>query len=209
MQPFILLASGSPRRHEILNQLGIPHGILHVPSPEGEDEPVLPGERPEDYVRRTAREKAQRAAAWLAGGGRPAKIPDHWPGHWAQAPILCADTTVILDDRILGKPVDARDAATMLAKLSGRRHAVHTAVVLASGGGLHEAVSVSEVEFRALSDQDIREYCASGEPMGKAGSYAIQGLAAAFIRHLSGSHSGVMGLPAFETAELLAGCNRP
>lgn len=203
MYPFILLASGSPRRHEILDQLSIPHGILRVPSPEGEDEPVLPGERPEDYVRRTAREKAQRASAWLVGGGQPAQVPDHWPGRWAQAPILCADTTVILDGQILGKPVDTQDAAAMLARLSGRRHSVHTAVVLASGGKLDEIVSISEVEFCTLSHQDIREYCASGEPMGKAGSYAIQGLAAAFIRHLSGSHSGVMGLPAFETTELL------
>jgi septum formation protein len=203
MYPFILLASGSPRRHEILDQLGIPHGILRVPSPEGEDEPVLPNERPEDYVRRTALEKAQRAFAWLSGGGRPAHVPDHWPDIWAYAPILCADTTVILDSQILGKPVDAQDAAAMLAKLSGRRHAVHTAVVLASDGRLDDIVSISEVEFRTLSSHDIDEYCASGEPMGKAGSYAIQGRAAAFIRHMSGSHSGVMGLPAFETTELL------
>ncbi|HEX2518915.1 MAG TPA: Maf family protein [Castellaniella sp.] len=203
MHPFILLASGSPRRHEILDQLDISHGILRVPSPEGEDEPVLPDERPEDYVRRTAREKAQRAFAWLSGGGRPEHVPDHWPDHWAHAPILCADTTVILDGQILGKPVDAQDAAAMLAKLSGRRHAVHTAVVLAADGRLDEIVSISEVEFGTLSSHDIREYCASGEPMGKAGSYAIQGRAAAFIRHMSGSHSGVMGLPAFETTELL------
>ncbi|MGS1115923.1 Maf family protein [Castellaniella sp. UC4442_H9] len=205
MHPFILLASGSPRRHEILDQLDIAHGILRVPSPQGEDEPSLPGERPEDYVRRTALEKAQRARAWLAKGGKPEQIPEQWPGNWSEAPILCADTTVILDGQVLGKPVDLSDAAAMLAKLSGRHHVVHTAVVVAAHGELRETVSVSEVTFRPLSVQDIRDYCSSGEPLGKAGSYAIQGRAAAFIRHLSGSHSGVMGLPAFETTELLRG----
>lgn len=128
---FILLASASPRRHEILDQLGIAHGILEVPPPDGEDEPQWPGEPATEYVRRTAREKAQRAVAWLTSGGHPGTIPETWPQDWAAAPILCADTTVILDDTVLGKPIDAVDAAAMLRRLSGRRHAVHTAVVAA------------------------------------------------------------------------------
>lgn len=203
MPSFILLASASPRRHEILDQLGIAHGILRVPPPEGEDEPLLPGEAAADYVRRTARDKARQALAWLAAGGRPTDIPATWPEDWAQAPILCADTTVILDGDVLGKPADAADAAAMLRRLSGRTHQVHTAVVLASQGRLLEACQISQVGFQDLSDADIQQYCASGEPFGKAGSYAIQGRAAAFITHLSGSHSGVMGLPAHETAQLL------
>ncbi|MBV2182468.1 MAG: Maf family nucleotide pyrophosphatase [Castellaniella sp.] len=200
---FILLASASPRRHEILDQLGIRHGILDVPAPEGEDEPQWPGEPAVEYVRRTAREKAQRSVAWLAAGGRPAKIPEDWPEDWASAPILCADTTVILDGSALGKPADAADAAATLGRLSGRLHNVHTAVVVAFQGRLIEGTSVSEVWFQPLSTDDIARYCASGEPFGKAGSYAIQGRAAAFITHLSGSHSGVMGLPAHETVQLL------
>lgn len=200
---FILLASASPRRHEILDQLGIAHGVLRVPPPEGEDEPRLPGEAAADYVRRTARDKARQALVWLAGGGRPDPVPEAWPRDWVRAPILCADTTVILDGDVLGKPADADDAAAMLRRLSGRTHQVHTAVVLAAAGRLLEACQISQVGFQDLSDADIRQYCASGEPFGKAGSYAIQGRAAAFITHLSGSHSGVMGLPAHETAQLL------
>jgi len=200
---FILLASASPRRHEILNQLGIGHGVLRVPPPQGEDEPRLPGEAAADYVRRTARDKARQALAWLAAGGRPERIPADWPEAWAQAPILCADTTVILDGDVLGKPADADDAAAMLRRLSGRAHQVHTAVALSAGGRLLEACQISQVGFQTLSDADIQQYCASGEPFGKAGSYAIQGRAAAFITHLSGSHSGVMGLPAHETTQLL------
>lgn len=200
---FILLASASPRRHEILNQLGVAHGILRVPAPEGEDEPQLPGEPPEDYVRRTARDKARHALQWLATGGRPAAVPADWPSHWAQSPVLCADTTVILDGDILGKPADSADAAAMLRRLSGRIHHVHTAVVLVAGGQWQEACQISEVCFQALTDADIAQYCATGEPLGKAGSYAIQGRAAAFVSRLSGSHSGVMGLPAHETMGLL------
>jgi septum formation protein len=206
MPPFILLASASPRRHEILDQLAIPHGILRVPSPEGEDEPRLPGEPAADYVRRTAREKAERAVSWLASGARPAPLPDAWPADWRGAPILCADTTVILEGDILGKPRDAADAADMLRRLSGRSHEVHTAVTLACRGSLHEAVSISTVRFQTLTEADIEDYVAGGEPFGKAGGYAIQGRAAAFIAHLEGSHSGVMGLPAHETVRLLTRC---
>lgn len=201
---FILLASASPRRHEILDQLAIPHGILRVPAPEGEDEPQLPGEAAADYVRRTARDKAEHAVRWLAAGGQPDPLPGSWPTRWRDAPILCADTTVILEGDVLGKPRDAADAAAMLRRLSDRAHAVHTAVVLAHRGTFHEAVSISTVHFQPLTDADIEAYIASGEPFGKAGSYAIQGLAAAFVAHLAGSHSGVMGLPAHETFRLLA-----
>ncbi|MGB6242035.1 MAG: Maf family protein [Castellaniella sp.] len=200
---FVLLASASPRRHDILNQLGVVHGVLRVPAPVGEDEPRLPGEAPADYVRRTARDKARQALAWLAADGRPDDIPLDWPQDWAQAPILCADTTVILDDDVLGKPADALQAAAMLRRLSGRTHHVHTAVVLAAHGHLLETCQISEVRFQPLDDADIEQYCATGEPFGKAGSYAIQGRAAAFVTHLSGSHSGVMGLPAHDTMHLL------
>ncbi|WP_323012612.1 Maf family protein [Castellaniella sp.] len=200
---FILLASASPRRHEILDLLGITHGILRVPAPEGPDEPQLVGETAEDYVRRTARDKAVQAMQWLAAGGAPPDIPSNWPVDWRQAPILCADTTVILDGDVLGKPVDLDDAGAMLRRLSGRTHQVHTAVVLAVHGQLHETCQVSQVSFQILNAQEITQYCATHEPLGKAGSYAIQGRAAAFITHLSGSHSGVMGLPAHETLQLL------
>jgi septum formation protein len=203
MPAFVLLASASPRRHEILDQLGIAHGVLRVPPPEGEDEPRIPGETAEDYVRRTARDKARQAMEWLAGDGRPDPVPDAWPAAWAAAPILCADTTVILDGDVLGKPADAADAAATLARLSGRTHQVHTAVAVAFEGRILEALQVSEVRFQRLDARDIDRYCASGEPFGKAGSYAIQGRAAAFVEHLSGSHSGVMGLPAHETVQLL------
>jgi septum formation protein len=203
MPPFVLLASASPRRHEILDQLGIAHGVLRVPPPEGEDEPRIPGETAEDYVRRTARDKALQALDWLAGGGRPEPVPAAWPADWATAPILCADTTVILDGDVLGKPADAADAAATLARLSGRTHQVHTAVAVAFGNRILETRQVSEVRFQVLDARDIERYCATGEPFGKAGSYAIQGRAAAFVAHLSGSHSGVMGLPAHETVQLL------
>ncbi|WP_323017262.1 Maf family protein [Castellaniella sp.] len=206
---FVLLASASPRRHEILDQLGVRHGILRVPPPAGEDEPRLPDESAADYVRRTARDKAQQALAWLAAGGRPGSIPADWPQGWEQTPILCADTTVILDDDVLGKPADAVQAAAMLRRLSGRTHQVHTAVVLAAGGRLLETCQISEVRFQALHAADIAQYCATGEPFGKAGSYAIQGRAAAFITHLSGSHSGVMGLPAHDTMRLLQQASAP
>lgn len=194
----LYLASASPRRHEILNQLGIAHQVLHVPAPEGEDEPQWPNETPADYVRRTAREKAERAVRWLGSTQRAASLlpPEH-------ACILTADTTVILDGQVLGKPRDPQDAAAMLTRLSGRTHHVHTAIVLAAHGQLFEGLSINEVHFKPLSQADIDAYCASGEPLGKAGAYAIQGRAAAFVCHLSGSHSGVMGLPAYETCLLL------
>jgi septum formation protein len=187
----IYLASASPRRHDILQQMGVPHSVLDVPSPPGEDEPQLPGEDPANYVRRTAREKALRAVEWITSQALPPR------------PVLAADTTVILDDTILGKPASADDARQMLARLSGTVHIVHTAVVLYYAGALHELVSKTEVRMKPLSAAEIDTYCATGEPMGKAGSYGIQGHAALFIEHIAGSYSGVMGLPIFETGQLL------
>lgn len=189
--PAIYLASASPRRHEILTQLGIVHEILRLPPAVGEDEPRLPGEAPAAYVERTAREKAQRALHYLADGHRPPR------------PILAADTTVILNDDILGKPSDIEAARGMLARLSGREHEVRTAVVIAAPERLLEAVSVTRVRFAKLQEQDIDAYCASGEPMDKAGAYGIQGRAGLFIEHIAGSYTGVMGLPVYETGQLL------
>ncbi|MBB5217467.1 Maf family protein [Parapusillimonas granuli] len=194
--PSIYLASASPRRHEILLRMGVDHEILAVPAPPGEDEPRLPGEAAAVYVRRTAREKALRARAWLAAQGLGVALR-------AERPILAADTTVILGGDILGKPDDAQHARQLLARLSGNTHAVHTAVALAAGGRLLEDVSITEVRFKTLTAAEIDDYCASGEPMGKAGAYGIQGKAGMFVAHLSGSYTGVMGLPMFETARLL------
>lgn len=197
--PVIYLASASPRRHEILVQMGVEHEILNVPAPEGEDEPRLANEAPEVYVLRTAREKAIRARHWLASqpGSDTNKALD------AGRPVLSADTTVILGNDILGKPACADDACKMLARLSGNTHSVHTAVVLAYGDQLLEDVSITQVRFKTLSTKEIEAYCATGEPMGKAGAYGIQGKAAVFIEHISGSYTGVMGLPVFETWRLL------
>ena len=192
--PQIYLASASPRRHEILKQMGVPHTVLRLPAVAGEDEPRLPGEAPADYVVRTAREKAQRALAYLAETG-PAQLPPR--------PVLAADTTVILQDDILGKPADEAEARDMLSRLSGAEHEVRSAVVLAEPGRTLEAVSVTTVRFAVLNPQDIAAYCASGEPMDKAGAYGIQGLAGLFVEHISGSYSGVMGLPVYETGRLL------
>jgi septum formation protein len=197
--PAIYLASASPRRHQILLQMEVRHDVLDVPTPPGEDEPQLADEAPHIYVRRTAREKAQRAVAWLAtqqdGGATDNPLP--------QRAILAADTTVILRNDILGKPANVAEARDMLKRLSGRLHSVHTAVVLADGDRLLEDVSVTEVRFKKLTDAEIQAYCNSGEPMGKAGAYGIQGKAALFIQYISGSYTGVMGLPVFETGRLL------
>lgn len=193
-ETILYLASASPRRHEILNQLQIPHHILRLPEPGGEDEPRLPDEAPEDYVRRTAHEKVLRAACLLSR--------DHPDA--ADFYILGADTTVVLDGHILGKPADRADAARTLKRLSGNVHQVHTALAVHHGDQVFEALSVSTVHFKTLGDAEIDMYCAGTEPMGKAGAYGIQGSAAAFISHLSGSYTGVMGLPAYETCELLA-----
>jgi septum formation protein len=198
---FIYLASRSPRRLALLEQIGVACRIL-VDDDEARAEALeqtVPGEAPAAYVRRVARAKAQAALERIAAGGLP------------PAPLLCADTTVALGGNLLGKPSDAADAARMLRLLSGRTHRVLTAVVVARADGkrLFEAVQVSRVRFARLKPAEIAGYVASGEPFGKAGAYAIQGLAAAFVRRIEGSHSGIMGLPLHETARLLRKAGHP
>lgn len=191
--PFIYLASQSPRRSQLLDQLGVAHQLL-LPSAQEDSEAlemVLPGETPRDYVQRVTVLKLGAALVRLKRLG----LPD--------APVLCADTTVALGDDILGKPADAQDAQRMLAHLSGRTHQVFTAVVLGWGGQVAQAFSASDVVFAALEPEAIARYAETGEPMGKAGAYAVQGRAAAFIERIDGSYSGIMGLPLFETARLL------
>ncbi|ANN72836.1 Maf family protein [Bordetella bronchialis] len=189
--PRIYLASASPRRRELLMQIRLPHQVLDVPAPPGEDEPRHAGEPAADYVRRTAREKAERGEHYRQSRGLP------------RLPLLAADTTVILDGDVLGKPTDREDALHMLGRLSGSCHEVHTAVALMAHGRLHEMVSVTLVRMRVLEADEIARYCDSGEPYGKAGAYGIQGLAASFIERIEGSYTGVMGLPLFETTALL------
>ena len=179
------LASKSPRRRELLSMLGLDFGILDLDLPET----PAPDEPPEDYVRRVAREKA--GAGLLRMAGQP------------QAVVLGADTEVVLDGRIFGKPVDADDAAAMLRTLSGHTHEVISAISMVSAGRELHAVSVSLVTFAALDDDAVSAYLDAGEWVGKAGAYAIQGLAQCFISRLSGSYSGVMGLPLHETTQLL------
>ena len=192
----LLLASASPRRREILDQMGVRHEVLRVPAPPGEDEPRLAGETPETYVRRTAREKAERARAWLRAN-HPEQTGQSEP------PILAADTTVARGEHIFGKPADAAQAIEFLKALSGAKHQVLSAVVLDTGSQTIEALCRSEVLFAELTPQEIEAYCRTDEPMGKAGAYAIQGRAAMFVQEITGSHSGIMGLPIFETYQLL------
>jgi septum formation protein len=191
----IYLASRSPRRRELLAQIGVRfHLLLFRDEPGGDpdlDETVLAGESPPAYVERVARAKA--AAGWRRVEQR--NLP--------RAAVLAADTTVALEGRILGKPADRREAAEMLAALSGRRHEVLTAVVLRHEAQVESAVSASEVAFKPLAAEEIRRYVASGEADDKAGAYGIQGRAALFVTELRGSFSGVMGLPLYETAQLL------
>ncbi len=197
----IYLASRSPRRLELLRQVGVECRLL-LDDDEGRAEAleaVAPGESPAGYVRRVALAKAQAALQRLADAGLPA------------APLLCADTTVAIGGTILGKPADADDARRMLRLLSGRTHKVMTAVVVApaSRSRLLAATQVSRVRFTRLKPAQIEAYVASGEPFGKAGAYAIQGLAAGFVRSIEGSHSGIMGLPLFETVLLLRKAGYP
>ena len=189
----VYLASQSPRRSQLLEQLGVPHTLL-LPTPDEDAEAleaVLPREAPADYVQRVTRLKLDAAMRRRVLRG----LPD--------APVLCADTTVALGRSILGKPCDAGDAARMLARLSGRSHRVLTAVAVGQGARVVQVLSVSQVRFVPMSAADIETYVASGEPMGKAGAYAVQGLAAAYIARISGSYSGIMGLPLHETAQAL------
>lgn len=191
--PIIYLASESPRRHQLLKHIGIRHEILRVPKPEGEDEPMLENERPEDYVIRTAYEKSDLAWDYVLND----KL--------YYRPILTADTCVMMDGYVLGKPKDEIDAAQILLKLSGKMHQVHTAVVINVRGDRTLAVSRTNVYFKRLSMDDVSKYIESGEPFGKAGAYGIQGMASIFIEKIEGSYTGVMGLPLCETYQLLCG----
>jgi len=179
------LASQSPRRRELLARLGLDFGTLDLDVPEQ----CLPGEPALDYVRRVAREKAGAGLLQVMTIGG--------------AVVLGADTEVVLDGEVFGKPRDDADAERMLRTLSGRTHQVISAMALVSADRERQAVSLSEVTFMPLSDGEISRYVASGEPHGRAGAYAIQGAAQLFVSRLSGSYSGVMGLPLFETAQLL------
>ena len=197
MPDFIYLASQSPRRSQLLDQLGVRHELL-LPNVAGdvqEDaeaiEAVLPHEAPADYVERVTALKLDAAVQRHARRGLP------------EAPILCSDTTVTMGATIYGKPTDATDARCMLAELSGRTHRVLTAVAVQVGVHRLTALSVSHVTFAELTPGQIDAYVDTGEPLGKAGAYGVQGRAGMFIPHLSGSYSGIMGLPLFETAQLL------
>ncbi len=186
--PPICLASASPRRHELLDQIG----VAHVLGAAGIDEAARAGERAADYVVRLACAKAR------AVFGRSAALP-----------VLAADTTVVIDEVICGKPQDRADGIAMLTRLSGRTHQVLTAVALATSAGVASRLSESEVRLRPLTAAECCAYWDSGEPHDKAGGYAIQGRGALFIEHLSGSYSGVMGLPLYETAQLLRAAGIP
>ncbi len=187
----LYLASASPRRRQLLAQIGIYHEVLLAPSPAGDDEPQYPDESAADYVLRTAREKAQRGQIWMHAQAMPT------------LPVLAADTTVILNNKVLGKPANRDEAIHILSTLANTLHEVRTAVVLKSGEQLHEEISITHVQMRKVSRDELERYCDTDEPYGKSGAYGIQGLAAVFISHISGSYTGVMGLPLFETAKLL------
>ncbi|MEG0922646.1 MAG: Maf family protein [Comamonas sp.] len=198
MEPFVYLASQSPRRRQLLEQIGVRYTLLLANSEDTEEpedpealEAVLPRESATDYVQRVTGLKLDAALARLARRGLEG------------APVLCSDTTVSLGRRILGKPESADEATEMLQSLSGKTHRVLTAVALQTGRKRLTALSVSQVQFAEMTDAQIAAYVASGEPMGKAGSYGVQGRAAAYIAKISGSYSGIMGLPVFETANLL------
>lgn len=197
MSEFIYLASQSPRRSQLLGQLCVRHELL-LPNAAGdvqEDaeaiEVVLAGEMPSDYVQRVTGLKLDAAVLRLARRGLPA------------APVLASDTTVAVGGEILGKPADAAEAVAMLRKLSGQTHEVLTAVALQNGVQRGQVLTISTVRFMAMSEAQMAAYVASGEPFGKAGAYGVQGLAAAMIERIEGSYSGIMGLPVFETAQLL------
>ena len=191
----IYLASRSPRRRDLLKQIGVPFELLLLRQDlrrgADVDETPLPDESPGVYVLRIAGAKANTAVRQIAYRGLP------------QKPVLAADTTVVFDDQIIGKPQNAQDAARLLRALSGRQHQVLTAVALALRDQVETQISVSSVWFHELTDADIRGYLATGEPLDKAGAYAIQGRGGAFVTRITGSYSGIMGLPLAETVELL------
>ena len=183
----LLLASASPRRQDLLRQIGLAFEVVRPEVPEWR----LASESPREYVQRVACDKARagkRLAATMGAG---------------QLPILAADTEVVLDAEVLGKPANRAAGAALLQRLAGRTHEVMTALCLLHAGAQHTAVSISRVSFGPLSDAQIQRYWDSGEPADKAGGYGIQGLAAGFIAHLDGSYSGVMGLPLFELTQIL------
>ena len=190
---FVYLASQSPRRKQLLEQLGIKFELLLPDASEDAEalEVVRPNEKPRTYVQRVTSLKLEAALQRLKNRGLP------------PAPVLCSDTTVAIGNTIFAKPDNAEHAKEMLRQLSGQTHRVLTAVSIGTMRKQSRALSISQVRFADLSKQDIDRYVASQEPLGKAGSYAIQGKAAAFISHISGNYSGIMGLPMFETAHLL------
>jgi septum formation protein len=193
MSDFIYLASQSPRRRELLTQIGVAHELLLPTADEDAEslEVVLAGEAPEAYVQRVTALKLIAACARLVRAGGQNR------------PILCADTTVAMGGEILGKPEDAADAQRMLRALSGQTHRVFTAIAIGWGDKTALACCESRVTFAQMSGAEIADYVGSGEPMGKAGAYGVQGRAAAFIARIEGSYSGIMGLPLFETAQAL------
>ena len=190
---FVYLASQSPRRKQLLEQLDVNFELLLPDASEDAEalEVVRPNEKPRTYVQRVTALKLEAALQRLKNRGL------------ALAPVLCSDTTVAIGNTIFGKPDNAEHAKEMLKQLSGQTHRVLTAVSIGTMRKQSRALSISQVRFADLSKQDIDRYVASQEPLGKAGSYAIQGKAAAFISHISGNYSGIMGLPMFETAHLL------
>ena len=193
MPAFVYLASQSPRRRQLLDQLGLRHELL-LPGPDEDTETledVVAGESVAVYVARVTGLKLQAALRRRRQRGL------------LSAPVLCADTTVALGRQILGKPADAAQARSMLRVLAGRTHRVLTAVAIGTPKRQLQILSSSRVAFSPLTDAQVNTYVASGEPFGKAGAYAVQGAAAGFITHISGSYSGIMGLPLFETAQLL------
>jgi septum formation protein len=176
------LASASPRRRQLLELIGVPHLV----TPADIDETPRDSERPDEYVIRLAREKAEAV--------------------WAQhddLPVLAADTTVVIDGEILGKPESEAEAVAMLGKLAGREHLVHTGFALRTARAVNVGISTTQVTFAPLTEAQLHAYWASGEPQGKAGAYAIQGLGAVFVSNISGSYTGVMGLPLYATAAML------
>lgn len=191
----IWLASKSPRRAELLTDMGVPFEVLQFTDGGGAryevDESVMPEEPPRDYVRRVALDKALHAVSYVRERGLE------------ERPLLTADTTVAIDNRILGKPADADEARDMLQALSGQTHEVLTAVVVIDGDQIRQALSVSQVRFAPLSDETIEAYIDNGEPFDKAGAYGIQGPAGKFVAEMRGSFTGIMGLPVDETAQLL------
>lgn len=191
--PWVYLASQSPRRKQLLEQWGVRCELLLPDDHEDAEglEEVRHGEAPAAYVRRVTRLKLEAAVARLQRRG------------WPDGAVLCADTTVALGRDILGKPSSKADAQRILQCLSGQKHQVLTAVAVAHRGQVWQALSRSQVTFAELSPADIRRYVATGEPMGKAGAYGIQGHGGLFISHIAGSYTGIMGLPAFETAQVL------